>query len=61
MAGSPDPLPASPQSTAARAEYEKAQQIKMGKAETFTYPAARRAQKCSVSIRHTDMRILLGA
>ena len=32
----PDPLPASPQSTAARAEYEKAQQIKMGKAETFT-------------------------
>lgn len=32
----PDPLPASPQSTAARAEYEKAQQIKMGKAKTFT-------------------------
>ena len=32
----PDPLPASPQSTAARAEYEKAQQIKMSKAETFT-------------------------
>ena len=32
----PDPLPASPQSTAARAEYEKAQRIKMGKAETFT-------------------------
>ena len=32
----PDPLPASPQSMAARAEYEKAQQIKMGKAETFT-------------------------
>ena len=32
----PDPLPASPQSTAARAEYEKAQQIKMGKAENFT-------------------------
>ena len=28
-------MPASPQSTAARAEYEKAQQIKMGKAETF--------------------------
>lgn len=32
----PDPLPASPQSTAARAEYEKAQQIKIGKAKTFT-------------------------
>ena len=32
----PDPLPASPQSTAARAEYEKAQRIKMSKAETFT-------------------------
>ena len=32
----PDPLPASPQSSAARAEYEKAQQIKMSKAETFT-------------------------
>lgn len=32
----PDPLPASPQSTAARVEYEKAQQIKMGKAKTFT-------------------------
>lgn len=32
----PDPLPVSPQSTAARAEYEKAQQIKMGKAKTFT-------------------------
>lgn len=32
----PDPLPASPQSTAARAEYEKAQRIKMGKAKTFT-------------------------
>ena len=32
----PDPLPASPQSTAVRAEYEKAQQIKMGKAKTFT-------------------------
>ena len=32
----PDPLPASPQSTAARAEYEKALQIKMGKAKTFT-------------------------
>lgn len=32
----PDPLPASPQSTAARAEYEKAQRIKMSKAKTFT-------------------------
>lgn len=32
----PDPLPASPQNTAARAEYEKAQRIKMSKAETFT-------------------------
>ena len=32
----PGPLPASPQSSAARAEYEKAQRIKMGKAETFT-------------------------
>lgn len=32
----PDPLPASPQSSAARAEYEKAQRIKMGKAKTFT-------------------------
>ena len=32
----PDPLPASPQSTAARVEYEKAQRIKMGKAKTFT-------------------------
>ena len=29
-------MPASPQSTAARVEYEKAQQIKMGKAKTFT-------------------------
>lgn len=32
----PDPLPASPQSSAARVEYEKAQRIKMSKAETFT-------------------------